>query len=460
MRFINRFADVYRQLLPSPFTIAVALTVVTFVLALLLARPEHVTVSHYAGELLVFWEQGLWNSGLLVFAFQMMLMLVLGHTLALSSPVDRIIRAALRYTNTTAKAAAWVTLLTMLVGLFNWGLALVFGAIFARKVAEQASQRGWALNYPLIGAAGYSGLLVWHGGFSGSSLIKVAETGHLASLVEGTLDPTLLTEVPESVSFYETVFSPMNLTASLVVLIVLPVFMFAVGKRVPASKLALRSRARQHNVQTPTGAERLDHSTYLGWGLALFLSITVFIKVRLSGDLGHFFTPNHINLVLLALCLWAHGNISRFLGAVDEAIGGAAGILIQFPFYFGIMGMMSTSGMLTQVTDWIASISTEATYPLFTFVSAAVVNVFVPSGGGQWAIQGPIIVQTCLEMNIPLARGILAMAYGDQLTNMLQPFWALPLLGITSLKAKEILPYTLLLMVVAGLIYTLVLVLF
>ena len=148
------------------------------------------------------------------------------------------------------------------------------------------------------------------------------------------------------------------------------------------------------------------------------------------------------------------------LSAVDDAIGGAAGILIQFPLYFGIMGVMKDSGLINMMAEFLASNSTATSFPIITFFSAGLINIFIPSGGGQWAVQGPIIIQTATELNIPLGKAILSMAYGDQLTNMLQPFWALPLLGITGLKAKEILPYTLFIMLVGMVIFLSSLILF
>ena len=166
-------------------------------------------------------------------------------------------------------------------------------------------------------------------------------------------------------------------------------------------------------------------------------------------------SPNMLNLFMLALGIILHGNIFRFQNAVSHAIGGAAGILIQFPLYFGIMGVMAGSGLIAAISDFFVSISTDQTYPLFTFISAGLVNIFIPSGGGQWAVQGPIIMQAAQQLNVPLSKALMALAYGDQLTNMMQPFWALPLLGITRLKASEILPYSLLFMVAGGCIFIL-----
>jgi short-chain fatty acids transporter len=156
---------------------------------------------------------------------------------------------------------------------------------------------------------------------------------------------------------------------------------------------------------------------------------------------------------MLGLGIILHGNFKNFLKAVEEAIGGASGILIQFPLYFGIMGIMGSSGMINQISDFFVSVSTQTTLPIFTFFSAGLVNIFVPSGGGQWAVQGPLVLQSAVALNVPLSKAVMALSYGDQITNMLQPFWALPLLGITKLKAKEILPYTLLFMLVGSIIY-------
>ncbi|MFT4876472.1 MAG: short-chain fatty acids transporter, partial [Bacteroidia bacterium] len=139
---------------------------------------------------------------------------------------------------------------------------------------------------------------------------------------------------------------------------------------------------------------------------------------------------------------------------------GSSGILIQFPLYFGILALMQSGGLIELVSNWFIEVSNTATLPLFTFFSAGLVNIFVPSGGGQWAIQGPIILEAATKLGVPLPKMILALAYGDQLTNMLQPFWALPLLSITGLKAKDILPYTLVLFLLGFVIFVGVLLLF
>jgi short-chain fatty acids transporter len=449
MNFTNKFVKIYKALLPSPFTIAIVLSFFAFVIALLFGKENPNEFKPLT--ILKYWENGLWDKNLMVFAMQMMLMLVLGHVLALSRPINSFINLVVVHLHSTPRAAATVALLTMLVAFFNWGLGLIFGAILARKVAEQALLNNWKINYPLIGAAGYSGLMVWHGGFSGSSLAKVAESGHLSSLFSSS---STLLELPISISYQETVFSMMNITVSLLLLTLIPLALYILGKNSSHSEIILNTQFNTQSIPLIDGAERLDHSKVIGYTFGTIIIGYVFYKMFWITGFGNFFTPNNINLWLLGLGIIFHQNFYYFLKAIDDAISGASGILIQFPLYFGIMGIMRDSELISQFSEYISSVSGHTSFTFFTFVSAGLVNILVPSGGGQWAIQGPLLIQTAHDIGAPYAKNILAFAYGDQLTNMLQPFWALPLLGITNLKAKQILPYSLFLFIVGLIIFS------
>lgn len=462
MKFFQRIEKAFRAFLPSPFSIAILLTVITFVIAFF-AMDSDISGGERAMELVGFWENGLWDTPLLKFAFQMMLMLVLGHVLALTKPVDRLVGNVTKYCNSTATAALIVTFLTVIVALFNWGLGLIFGAILARKVGEHAARNNIALNYPIIGAAGYSGLMVWHGGISGSAPIKAAESGHIKEFMSGIYTPEQLTALPDSYSFSETVFGTMNLTAIGLLIVVLPLFMYWMGKR--GEKAVALPNIRERNEQEEEeafGAEKIDVSNWFAMSIGILIVVYMIYRMIVAiPEIGlGFITPDYINLLLLGLGLMLHRSIRSFLKTVDKAIGGASGILIQFPLYFGILGIMKYSGLVGQISDFFVAYSNETTFPLFTFLSSGLVNIFVPSGGGQWSIQGPIIIQAASEIGVSAPKAIMALAYGDQVTNMLQPFWALPLLGITGLKARAILPYTFALMIVGSLLFLTVLLLF
>ena len=440
MSINSKLEKILKNILPAPFTIAVLLTLLTFLLAIITTEPQ--AEKNHILEILSFWEKGIWHSPLLVFSVQMMLMLVLGHSLALSNPIKKIISKAVKYCNNTANAAAIVTFCTILVSLFNWGLGLIFGAIFARKVGEHASAKNIKLNYPLIGAAGYSGLMVWHGGISGSAPIKIAEEGHF------------LVDKIGVISQSQTIFSNMNISVSIILLISLPILMYYLGKKESGTLIKLPKEKKEEKIII-YGAEKLDHnyilSSFFGGGIILYAFYKAFIMPdNISFNI---ITPNFINLILFGFAILLHKKFFNFLKSVDNAILGASGILIQFPLYFGIMGIMNHSGMVQIMSDFFISISNETTFPILTFVSAGIVNIFVPSGGGQWAVQGPIIVEAANSLGLSISKSIMALAYGDQLTNMLQPFWALPLLAITELKAREILPYTVILLIAGSIIF-------
>mgnify|MGYP006288815863 CR=1 FL=1 len=446
MSFAERFEKAFHFLLPAPFTIAVILTLITVVMALLYGEPGPDGTSIIA--VLDQWQQGLWNPPLLVFALQMMLILVLGHTLALSPAVNQFINRITGLASNPAKAAFLVSFFTILVAFFNWGLGLIFGAIMVRKTGERFAREGKPLNYPLIGAAGYSGMMVWHGGISGSAPIKVAESGHLTQLMQGFWSEGQLAALPDAIPISQTVFGTMNLTASVALLLIIPGVMALIALRASGHSATPRAQPLNLDMESESlrGAEKLDNSRLFAWFFAtMILGYALYMAVTGPPGLS-FITLNYVNFVLLGLGLLLHGSFKKFVRAVEQAIGGAAGILIQFPLYFGIMGIMAASGLIVKISDFFISVSGPESFPIFTLLSAGLVNVFVPSGGGQWAVQGPIIIEAASQLQLSLPRCIMALAYGDQLTNMLQPFWALPLLGITGLKAREILPYTLVLL--------------
>lgn len=455
----NKIIDIFKRILPSPFTIAILLSISTLLLAQFITKPEDVSHGRYFLKLATSWEEGLWDSsgGGLYFAFQMMLILVLGHILALTPAVDRIIQALLTYCTTTTHSVVIVSIAAILVGLLNWGMGLIFGAIIARKVGEKFARENKPLNYGLVGAAAYVTMMVWHGGLSGSATTKSMEEGYIPDMMQRIGS----TEVfPNSVPFEATIGSTLNIGVILACLIIIPISLFFISKKTKSAEKVPKfeeklGKRQEESAKDKKGAEKLDYSRIFGIGLGLsILCIGIYKAFTYEGvsSLG-FIQLNFINLMFLGLGLTLHKTVTNFSNALQDAIGDVSGILIQFPFYFGILALMKSSGLIEVFSDSITSIATTYTLPLYTFVSAGVVNFFVPSGGGQWAVQGPIILETAKQLNADLPKSILAMAYGDQLTNMLQPFWALPLLGITKLKPQQLLPYTFLLFLVGLLIF-------
>lgn len=460
----NKVIRIFKSILPSPFTIAILLTILTLLLAQLITKPLNTGHFEYLTQMLGSWESGLWDSsaGGLYFAFQMMLILVLGHILALTPIVDKLIQSMLKYCSNTANSTMIVAFSSITIGLINWGMGLIFGAIIARKVGEKFAAEDKKLNYGLVGAAGYATMMVWHGGLSGSATTKSMEEGAIIAMMEKA---NITGDFPSMIPFEQTIGSTMNIVLTLLCLIIVPTVLYFVGKRknneeVPSFPIQEEETIEMDGVIT--GAERLDYSKIFGIGIGsviILVAIMKAINYKGASSLG-FIQLNFINFVFLGLSLILHKSIFNFGKALQNAIGDVSGILIQFPFYFGILAIMQSSGLIMVFSNGITSIANETTLPIFTFLSAGLVNFFVPSGGGQWAVQGPILIDTAQQLGADLPKAIMAMAYGDQWTNMLQPFWALPLLGITKLRPQQVLPYSFIIFLLGLVIFGLGLLIF
>ncbi|GAB5497173.1 MAG: TIGR00366 family protein [Phycisphaerales bacterium] len=445
-RIGDRISAFFRATAPDPFVIAVLLTALTFVLAL-------VRTDSSPGDLVAAWSSpgdGVWK--FLAFSMQMCLILVTGHVLASSKPVSFVLSRLAELPRTGAQAAAMVAIIAASLGTFNWGLGLIAGAIIARDTGRSLTKRDIEHHYPVLVAAGYLGLMVWHGGFSGTAPLKVSTEAEIASVLpSGTeLDP---------ISIGETILSPMNMFVTGGLLVICPIVM-----------ALLMPKAGGRRAPVTPDEKPVEEATETKAFLPKLLEDTPIVNVLLAGligawAIGFYFpsndtsgltrlTPNDVNLTMLMLGLILHGTPRSFINAVEEGARGCAGIIIQFPLYAGIMGMMHSSGLTSQIAEIFAGAANERTLAPLTCVSAGIVNLFVPSGGGQWGVQGPIVVESALAAGVPLPKAIMALAYGDQLTNMLQPFWALPLLAITGARAREIVGYTAIVMIF-GLIWTL-----
>lgn len=433
----DAWASLLERLFPHPFTLALLITLVTILAAT-------VWTPHGLPELVGFWGDGLWS--FLEFGMQMALILVTGQALAEAPLVARGLRYLSSIPKSNTQGVALVSVTAMSCAWANWGFGLIVGALLARQVADALAEslgeeevcRG------LLGAAGYTGLAFWHGGFSGSAPLAVSQPGHPLEDLTGV------------VSMEQTVFSLNNLALSLVLLVLVPLFLMALSHFGVATKnqpVAPRPKAVPR--AAPTGMERMLVLAFAG--LALFWWFGV------REGLG-------LNIVIFAflfLGLISHGSASAYAGALDRATGSISGIVLQFPFYAGIVGIAAKSGLVGLVSNGFVSAShaVESSlgfqpFLIFVFLSAGLANLFVPSGGGQWMIQGPIVIAAAEQLQIDKSTAIMAIAYGDQWTNLLQPFWALPLLSITGLKPAQLLSVTSLLLLYMGAIVSAALLLF
>lgn len=424
--------------MPEPFLFAIILTFIAAILAMPICRQTPV-------EVVANWGNGVW--GLLAFAMQMALVLVSGSALASAPSLKKGISFLASLPKTPVAAIALVTAISAVACWLNWGFGLIVGVIFAKDIARRLPN----VDYRLLIASAYSGFVVWHAGLSGSVPLKLATPGpDLAAATNGAIvDP---------ISISHTILHPFNIVIVVLVIIAITAvnaLMHPKGNHivtVDSSLLVEDPPAEKRRPETP--AESLENSRLLSW---LIAAVGIAYLVINLGFRGGAFDLGSVIMIFLFLGILFHGTPLAYVRAFAKAASGAAGIILQFPFYAGIMGIITgvgESGICfgTVISNACINISSPATYPLLTFLCAAVLNMFVPSGGGHWAIQAPIMFTAGAELGVDPGLTGMAIAWGDAWTNMIQPFWALPALAIARLSAKDIMGFCLIDLFVSGII--------
>ncbi|MGE7667743.1 short-chain fatty acid transporter [Ureibacillus composti] len=429
MKFLTKISNtIMERYLPDPYIFVAILTVLVLFLGIVLTPSSPL-------DMVVYWGDGFW--GLLSFTMQMVIVLAAGHVLANSPIFKKVLSSIASKIKTPSMAIIIVTFISLIACWINWGFGLVIGALFAKEIARHVKK----VDYRLLIASAYSGFIVWHGGLAGSIPLSVATEGHPFAELMGV--------VPTS----ETIFTPYNLFIVIVIGLTLPFFnRWMMPKEEDVVEVDPELLVEEEPKFPPaenTFASRSERSYILTVLIGLIgVSYLVyhFVTKGFSLDL------NIVNSIFVILGIILHGTPQRFLAAAGNAIKTTTGIVFQFPFYAGIMGMMTASGLAGVFSLWFISISNDFTFYLFTFYSAGLVNFFVPSGGGQWAVQAPIMLEAAQQMGADYAKTAMAIAWGDAWTNMIQPFWALPALAIAGLKAKDIMGFCLFVLIFTGVI--------
>lgn len=431
MRPIN---TVVERFIPSALVFAILLTFIVAFLALTLTDSGPVDV-------IKGWGDGL--SGLLAFMTQMALILLLGHTLANTGPVRKLLASIGGIPKTVLQAYLFVFVVAAVASLLTWGLGLVVGVLLAVEVAKQGREKGLNLHFPMLVAAGYSGYVIWHMGYSGS--------GTLAAATEGSF---IAKQLGKTIPISETIFAWWNILAIVATIIVVGVGLALVAPRAGDEVVELKTDARfdaevVDNDEVVTPADRVDASRVLT--LLVGLALVTYLVIHYAE--GGTATLDIVNWTFLALIFLLVRSPLELIGLVKNAASNVGEILLQFPLYAGIMGIMGASGLITVFSDFMVETAGPSTFGVLAFLSAGVVNLFVPSGGGQFAVQGPVMLDAGSRLGVDPAVTIMAIAYGDQWTNMIQPFWALPVLAISGLKIRNILGYTMVTLIASGLVF-------
>ena len=442
-RFFNSlskpFVKIVEKYYPDAFIFVVVLSVLTFILALVNTDSTPIAI-------LEAWGNGL--PKLFTFTAQITIIMITAHALAHTNPVEKILSKIGSYPNSQIQAYALVTFISGIASLFAWSFGLIVGGIISKFVAIGCSKKKISIHYPLLVASAYSGYVIWHMGYSSSAALFVSSEGHSLQDKIGIIPVT------------ETIFTNFNMSLALITLIIITIInplmrptrkieikeintnIFNINQK-KTDSLSIKSKNR-------TLAQILENnrliSTFAGASL-LFFIFYFFLKKGFSLDL------NIVSWSFLGLGLILSSSSIHYVKLINNAAITVGPIILQYPFYAGIMGIMTDTGLINILANKISEISSAETLGFYSFLSGGLVNMFIPSGGGQWAVQGPVMIEAAENLKVEPFIIVLGVAYGDQWTNMIQPFWTIPLLAIAGLHMRQIMGYTFVIFLVTGFLY-------
>jgi short-chain fatty acids transporter len=428
------FVRVFEYAVPDPYVFAVALTLLTAALAFILA-PHHAPM-----EILGAWYKGIFD--ILAFALEMVLVLVTGYALASSRPVRSALRAVASVASTPRRAVVVTFLVSAAACWLNWGFGLVVAGLLAREVARRIR-----IDFGWLVASGYAGFVIWASGPSSSIALAQATPGSKLNIVQqltGHLTP-----------MSQTIFAPFNLVPVVVLLIVVPFVFLAMepkGANVVTGDVSALTddQVVEDAARRGTLAGALDRA----WVLNLMLVVAGFAYLAVTWVTSRFSLDiNSVIFIFFLLGLLLHWTPIAYVKAIDGAARVTGPLLIQYPLYGGIMGIMTATGLAGVIAVWFLTFSTASTLPFWSFVSSIVISLFVPSGGGHWAVQGPFAVPAAMKLGASQAATAMAVAVGEQVANMIAPFWCLPVLAIAGIGLQRVMAFTVAIFVVAFVVF-------
>lgn len=421
----NFFVRLVFQLLPDPYLWAIILTTIVFIAGAFIDSPK-------IGLFPIYWYNGAW--GLLTFTLQGALIAVTGFTLAQAAPVRKVLTRLAGMPKTQAQAAVLVIEVTAVASLISWGLGLVVAGVMSREVSKRVGR----VNYPYIVAAAYAGFMVWASGLSSAIALATASPGNQLNIIQKVTG--------QVIPLTGTLLASFNIIPVVVMMVTLPILFVAIAPRTGflseadrekliADDVALAAEPPRHHVP----AEAIERSP-------IFTALLVALAL---GAVVSFITHNEFTLdfnmlitIFIILGLTLHGRPIRYVRAFLGSVKVAGPIILQYPLYGGLQGIMMKTGLAAKISHGFVSVATAHTLPFFSFLASVFISMFVPSGGGHWIVQGPVMVPAALHLHANQALIADCVAWGEQVANMIQPFWVLPILGIVGLGIRDVMGYT------------------
>lgn len=430
-RLLMFFVNLMQKYLPDPFTIAWLITLVVCAMALGITHTSPFAMATYWGN--AFFD-------ILGFAMQMALIIATGYALAVSPIVKRILVGAVRIPRTRVQAVLFIAFMSMVLYYLNWGLGLIAGALLAKEAGKQHPD----VDFRLLVTASFSGIIITHGGLSASVPLLISTKGHFLEKDIGLVPLT------------DTIFGAQSLTITILLAILIPLaccLLFPDKKDTVLVDPELLKDDEDHNEVRQAGprvrtvATRLNDSSILKWILGIFGITFLAPQIWSSG-----INLNLLIMMFLVLGIIAHPSLIAYSRAITRGATSCAGVILQFPFYAGIMGIMKGSGLVFIISNWLLSLATPHTFEIYCYLSSLVISIFVPSAGGHWVVQAPFMIPAAAKLAVPAWKVAMGVAWGESIWNIVCPFWALPVLAIAKVELKDLIGFSVMLFVVGNVV--------
>jgi short-chain fatty acids transporter len=429
-RILMFFVNLMQKYLPDPFAIAWIISLAVVAMAMGITHKGPVEIANY-------WGQGFFD--ILAFAMQMTLVVITGYALASARIVHKFLQDIVRIPRTPWQTILFIGFVSMALYYLNWGLGLIAGGLLAREAAKLHPD----VDFRLMVAAAFSGVIITHGGLSASVPLLINTKGHFLEKDIGL--------VPLS----QTIFYPQALFITITLAIVIPFVLLLMIPKKEDTVLADPALLQEEQVEVVAGpvekqlADRVESSKILNYTLGLMGLIYL---IYYFGKNGFNLNLNIIIFAFLILGILAHGTLMNYSKAVSKGSNTAAGIILQFPFYAGIMGIMKGSGLVFVISGWLLQMSSYKTFELCCYFSSLIISVFIPSAGGHWVVQAPFMLPAAAQLGVEPWKVAMGVAWGESIWNVVCPFWALPLLAIAHISIRDLIGFTVLLFIIGNIV--------
>lgn len=417
-RFSRKFQFAADKVIPDSFVFCIILTLVVYAMALALTHSGPM-------ELVIHWYDGLWQ--MIAFAFQMSFMLVCAGAAAKAPQVEKLLGRVARIPKSRGPAMIFLLVFGLASSLINWAFSLIATPILAMQLSRHVK----GLHFPLMVAAGYAVMILGQSWCPSASIYAlVASKGHFLESAIGVIKQDV------------SVYNPVNT----ILFFILAVLTILVGflTRAPEDEVVPfkgdvgkpETESMESNGAV-TLADRMNRNRIFMWLFGAAGVSYILYSISTKGII-HSLDFNFVIFIFLTLDTFLYNSPQKFVEAFQNAIKPATQVMMQFPFYGGIMGIMAGSGLTAILAVWMIKVANVNTLPFFSYLSASIVNLFVPSQGGQWIVQGPIIVEAGKALHADMPVLLNAFVYGDEATNLIQPLYVIPALALVNMKLKEV----------------------